>query len=233
MPTGDLFPSVERRLKAYHGLSDRAKNLVEKPAPLKPTITLTREFGCEAFPIAEELVRQAEKITGEPWVLIDKSLLDAVAKEHRIPEEIIHSLGKKQRWFDDMLSTFSANWKGDADYYRLLCEQVVMAASAGNAVIVGLGAPIITKAMTNCHHFRLIAAHDFKVGSIARRLKISKQEAELMVLDRQKERDRVIRKLLDADEHAPLLYHAIFNNGKIKSRQIARIIREYVLGAND
>jgi cytidylate kinase len=229
MPTGDLFPSVEQRLKAYHGLGDRAKELVAKPAPPKPTITITREYGCEAFPVAEELVRLAEKKTGERWVLVDKSLLDAVAKEHRIPAEIILALGKKPRLFDDMLTTFSQNWKGDADYYRLLCQQVVMTASVGNAVIVGLGAPIITRSMANCHHFRLIAEHDFKVASIARRMKISKQEAEIMVLDRQKERDRVIRKLLDADEHAPLLYHAIFNNGKIKSRQIARIISEHVL----
>ncbi len=163
-------------------------------------------------------------------MLVDKSLLDAVAREHRIPDEIIQSLGKKQRWFDDMLSTFSANWKGDADYYRLLCEQVVMAASAGNAVIVGLGAPIITRFLKNCCHYRLIAEHDFKVGSIARRMKISKQEAELIVLDRQKERDRIIRKLLNADEHNPLLYHAIFNNGKSKNRLIARVILEHALG---
>jgi cytidylate kinase len=233
MPIGQLAPSVEQRLKAYHGLSHRVKALAEKPAPPKPTITLTREFGCEAFPIAEELVRQAEKKTGEPWVMIDKSLLDAVAREHRIPDEIIQSLGKKPRWFDDMLSTFSTNWKGDADYYRLLCEQVFMAASAGNAVIVGLGAPIITKSLKNCCHYRLIAEHNFKVGSIARRMKITKQEAEIIVLDRQKERDRVIRKLLNADEHNPLLYHAIFNNGRSKNRQIARIILDHALTAND
>jgi cytidylate kinase len=217
-------------MKAYHGLSHRAKALIEKPAPPKPTITLTREFGCEAYPIAEELIRQAEKQTGEPWVLIDKSLLDAVAREHRIPEEIIAALGSKPRWFDDMLSTFSANWKGDADYYRLLCEQVVMAASTGNAVIVGLGAPIITRSLKNCFHYRLIAEHDFKVASIARRMKITRQEAELVVLDRQKQRDRVIRKLLNADEHDPFLYHVIFNNGKSKNRVIARVIIEHALG---
>ena len=56
MPTGDLFPSVEQRLKAYHELNSRAKELVKKKAPPKPTISITREFGCEAFPIAEELV---------------------------------------------------------------------------------------------------------------------------------------------------------------------------------
>jgi cytidylate kinase len=216
-------------MRAYMELSHRVKTLAPR-ATLKPTITLSREFGCEAYPIAEELVRQAEKRTGEPWVLIDKSLLDAVAREHCIPDEIIQSLGKKPRWFDDMLSTFSADWKGDADYYRLLCEQVVMAASAGNAVIVGLGAPIITKSLKNCCHYRLIAEHDFKVDSIARRMKITKQEAEIIVLDRQKERDRVIRKLLNADEHNPLLYHAIFNNGKNKNRLITRVILEHALG---
>jgi cytidylate kinase len=228
MPIGELAPSVEQRLKAYHELSNRAKELVKRPA-LKPTITLTREFGCEAFPIAEELVRQAEKKTGEPWLLVDKSLLDAVAREHSVPEEIMRSLGSKPRWFDDMIATFSSNWKSDTDYYRLLCQQVVMIASAGNAVIVGLGAPIITKSMKNCYHYRLIAEHDFKVRSIAKRLKIGKQEAEIVVLDRQKERDRIIRKLLNADEHEPLLYHALFNNGKTKNQQIARVILEHAL----
>ena len=232
MPTGDLFPSVERRLKAYHELSHTVSGL-EVSAPLKPTITISREFGCEAFPVSEELVRLAEKTTGEPWLVVDKSLLDAVAKEHHVPEEIMLSLGSKPRWFDDMMATFSANWKSDADYYRLLCRQVVMIASAGNAVIVGLGSPVITKNLKNCFRYRLIAEHDFKVNSIARRMKIPKQEAELVVLDQQKERDRVIRKLLNSDLRDPLLYHAIFNNGRIKSRQVARLILDHALSGND
>lgn len=232
MPTGDLFPSVERRLKAYHELSHKVSGL-DDSAPLKPTITISREFGCEAFPVSEELVRLAEKKTGEPWLLVDKSLLDAVAKEHNIPEEIMLSLGSEPRWFDDMMATFSANWKSDADYYRLLCRQVVMIASAGNAVIVGLGSPAITKNLKNCFRYRLIAEHDFKVKSIARRMKIPKQEAELVVVDQQKERDGVIRKLLDTNLREPLLYHAIFNNSRINSRQIARLILDHALSGND
>ena len=231
MPIGDLAPSVERRLKAYHELSDRVKGLTVS-TPMKPTITLSREFGCEAFPVAEELVRLAEKQTGESWLLVDKSLLDAVAKQHNVPEEIMLSLGSKPRWFDDMMATFSTNWKSDADYYRLLCRQVVMIASAGNAVIVGLGAPLITKSLKNCFRYRLIADHAFKVNSIARRMKITSQEAELVVLDQQKERDRVLRKLLDSDMSDPLLYHAVFNNGRIKSRQIARLIVDHALSGS-
>lgn len=228
MPTGELYPSVERRLKAYHELSHRVRG-PEDSAPLKPTIILSREFGCEAFPVSEELIRLAEKKTGEPWLLVDKSLLDAVAKEHHVPEEIMKSLGSKPRWVDDMMATFSSHWKGDADYYRLLCRQVAMIAAAGNAVIVGLGAPVITKSLENCFRYRLIANHEFKVNSIARRMKIPKQEAEIVVLDQQKERDRVLRKLLDSDLRDPLYYHAIFNNGRIKSRQIARLIIDHAL----
>jgi cytidylate kinase len=230
MPTGDLSPSVEQRLKAYLDRSNRSTEVAKKKAPAKPTISITREFGCEAFPIAEELVKLATKHTGERWVLVDKSLLDAIAREHNIPNETIQALGTKPKLFDEMFATFSRNWKRDADYYRLLCEQVVMTATAGNAVIVGLGSSIIAQSMKNCFHVRLIADHDFKVGSIARRLKISRQDAEIMVLDRQKERDKIIRKLLDADEHDPLLYHAIFNNAKLKNKQIVKMIFDHVLG---
>lgn len=227
MPVTELVPSVEQRLRAYHELSARAKARIEG-VPLKPTITLSREFGCEAYPVAEELVKLAEKATGEQWLLVDISLLDAVAKVHNIREDVMLSLGHKPRWLDDMFSTFSPHWKTDADYYRLLCEQVVMIANTGNAVIVGLGAAIITQSMKNCFHFRLIAEQNFKVSSIARRMKITKQEAEITVVDQQKERDKIIRKLLDADEHHPLYYHAIFNNGKIRNQQIAKIIAGYV-----
>jgi cytidylate kinase len=216
-------------MKAYHELSVRVRGL-EKPVQLKPTITLSREFGCEAFPIAEELVRQAEEKTGESWLLVDKSLLDSVAREHNISEEVMRSLGGKFSWFGEMMATFSTNVKNDADYYQLLCQQVVMTATAGNAVIVGLGAAIITKEMNNCFHYRLIAGHEFKVNSVARRMKIPKQDAEIIVLEQQKERVKIIRKLLNADPQDPHLYHAIFNNGKSKNKHIARLILEHALG---
>lgn len=228
MPVTVLTPAVEQRLKAYHALSQRSKSL-SADVKLKPTITITREFGCEAFPVAEELQKQVEKQTGEQWVLVDKSLLDAVAKEHRISEDIFHSLGQKPRWLDDMLATLSATWKTESAYYQLLCKEVVSIAMAGNAIIVGLGAPIITMLQKNCFHFRLFAEQEFKVRSISRRLNLSRQDAEIFVDEHQRERDRIIRKLLDADEHNPFYYHMIFNNGKVRNAQIARTIADFVL----
>ena len=227
MPVTERVTSVEQRLRAYHELSARVRSPGEG-APPKPAITLSGEVGCEMYPVAEEVVKLAEQATGEQWLLVDISLLDAIAKEHHIPEELMLSLGHKPRWLDDMFATLSPHWKTDSDYYRLLGEQVTMIATVGNAVFVGLGAAIMTHAMKNCFHFRLVADHDFKVGSMARRMKLSKQEAEIVMADQQKEQDKIIRKLLDADEHHPLHYHAIFNNGKVWSQQIAEMIADYV-----
>ena len=195
----------------------------------KPTITIAREFGCEAVPVAEELLKLVQETTGEPWLLVDSSLLAAVAKEHGVAEDIFHGLGQKPRWLDEMFATLAPNWKSEAGYYQLLCDQVAALAIAGNAIFVGLGAAVITKSLKNCSHFRLVADKEFKIRSISRRLNISRQEAELFIVEKQAERDRILRKLLDTDARDPLYYHMIFNNTKVRNNKIAQTIADFVL----
>jgi len=228
MPVTVLTPSIEQRMGTFNEMMRRAQTLKEGTPP-KPTITIAREFGCEAFPVSEELLKLVQKKTGEQWVLVDKSLLTAVAKDHRVAEDIFHGLGQKPRWLDEMFATLSPGWKSEAGYYELLCNQIASIAMAGNAIFVGLGAAIITKSLINCYHFRLVADQEFKVRSISRRMGISRQEAELFIVEKQAERDRIISKLLDANPHDPLFYHMIFNNTKVRNRIIAQTIADFVL----
>ena len=228
MPMNVLPPSIEQRMGSFNEVMRRAKLFTSDTQP-KPTITISREFGCEAFPVAEELIKTVQERTGETWALVDKSLLTAVAKDHRLAEEILHGLGQKPHWLDEMFATLSPGWKSQAGYYELICNQIASIAMAGNAVFVGLGAAIITKPLKNCYHFRLVADQEFKIRSISRRLGISRQEAELLIDERQKERDRIIRTLLDADHHDPLYYHMIINNTKVRSQKIAQTIADFVL----
>jgi HEAT repeat protein len=60
-------------------------------------------------------------------------------------------------------------------------------------------------------------------------MQLKREEAESLVLEKEKERDDIIRKLLDADENDPLYYHAIFNNGKVGNEEIAQTISQMVL----
>jgi len=71
MSTNILIPSIENRLGAW--VESARRNEAEKDAGTKrkPAITLSREFGCEAYPVAEILQKLLENKTGDSWPIMD------------------------------------------------------------------------------------------------------------------------------------------------------------------
>jgi len=228
MAPTNLIPSIEKRLAAILETHRRNFRDYDKKDFMRPTITLTREFGCEGYPVAEKLQALLEEKTGLPWAVMDKSLLAAVAKDHNLTEEILKNISIKSSFMDDMLSTFSPRWKSDKDYYRLLCRQITALAQAGNVILVGRGAVILTQNMENCYHFRMVAPMDFKVRSIVKRTGVSSEEAFELVETRQRRRDAFIRDFLGRDLLDPTLYHLIFNNARNTIEGMAGMIASYV-----
>lgn len=224
-----LVPAIEIRLGSLLEITRRRDESAASRDKVWPTITISREYGCEAYPMTECLKEIMEKKTGQTWTIMDKALLEEVAKHHQLSEEIVHRLGeKKSRLLDDVLATFSPRWKSDNDHFRLLCKHVFSLAEKGNTIIVGRGSAIVTQQLKNCYHFRLYASHQFKVASIARRLKMSKDEAERLVEKNQKQRDAFIHDYFNLDPRDLRFYHLVFNNDKNSPERIAQMISEYV-----
>lgn len=224
-----LVPSIEMRLGALLELNRRKDESDASLGKVRHTITISREFGCEAYPVTECLKEIMEKKTGQAWAIMDKALLEEMAKHHNLSEEIVRSLGeKKSRILDEVLATFSPRWKSDSDNFRLLCKHVFSLAEKGNSIIVGRGSAIVTQQLKNCYHFRLYASHQFKIASIARRLKISRDEAENVVEKNQKQRDAFIHDYFNLDPRDLRFYHLVFNNDKSSPERIAQMIAEYV-----
>jgi len=234
MPEKLLIPSVETRLGSLLEFSRRREKEASSPHKRKArqTITISREFGCEAFPATERLREIMEKKSGEPWILLDKSLLEEVARDNDLSANIMNSLGEKSRFLDEILATFSSRWKSEKDYFRVQCRYIISLAEQGNVIIVGRGSSIITQPLKNCFHFRLFASQGFKVRSIARRLGIEAEEAEKLIAQRQRQRDNFIRDFLDRDAHDLGFYHLVFNNDKNDVATIAHTIGEYVAARN-
>lgn len=228
MPESKLIPAVDKRIGALIEVTRRQDSIKGEPPP-KPTITISREFGCEAYPMAELLRQLMEKRTKESWTLMDKALLEEVAKNHNLSDQVLSKLGEKNHFLDEFLSTFSNRWKSDRDYYRLLCKQIIALAENGNVIIVGRGGAQVTHRMKNCYHFRMFASTAFKASSIAKRLGLDISEAEALVEKRQKDRDRFIRDFLDCDPYNLNFYHLVFNNDRNSASRISETIAEYVL----
>jgi cytidylate kinase len=224
-----ILPSVEQRLAALIEVSRRISQAETNSLNgLKPTITISREFGCEAFPVAEKLKQIMEKKTKEKWALVDKSLILEVAKRHDIEAELLKNLGKRPRLLDDMLSALSSRWTNEKDHFQILVQNLVSIASKGNAIIVGLGAGIVSQSLENCYHFRMFGSKEYRIASMARRKAMTKEEAEILIEKKQKERRKFIREFLGRDTHDPELYHMLFNCDRNNSEKIAKTIANYI-----
>ena len=226
-----LIPSIEERLRGFLEVSRRnvREHGLGKGDRLKPTVTLTREFGCEGYPVAQRLQELLEQRSGQPWVVMDRALLDAVAQDHNLTAQILQNIGAKNRFLDDMLSTFSPRWKSDKDYYRLLCRQIIALAEEGNVILVGRGAVILTQDTGNAYHFRIVAPMRFKRDSIAARSGLSADDAQDLIEARQRQRDDFLKDFLGRDIADPTLYHMIFNNARCSAHRIAAIMADVVL----
>lgn len=231
MPERQLIPSVEMRLGSlleYNRRREQEAELHSRKGKARPTITISREFGCEAYLVAERLKEAMEKASGDKWVVMDKGLLEEVARNHNLSESILKALGEKPRFLDEILATFSPRWKSEKDYFRMLCRHMVSLAEQGNVIFVGRGSAIVTQSLKNCYHFRLFASLPFKIRSISRRLGIESAEAEETIAKKQAQRDNFIRDFLDRDARDLSFYHLVFNNDKSNAELIARTIASYI-----
>lgn len=232
MPDNLLIPSVDLRigsLEEYNRQQKQNAGAHRRKPKARPCLTITREYGCQGYPVAELLREELMRKTGEEWVLIDRAVLDEVARRHNISEEILKGLGAKNRILNEVLATFSPRWTSDQDYFRLLCRHVISLAEQGNVIILELGGAIITRHFENAHHFRLYASPAFKIATIAHRLGIPAYEAEMLVEKQQRVRDHIASDFLGQDDHDPAHYDLLFNNERNSPEKIAMTIADYVM----
>jgi hypothetical protein len=220
-----LLPAIERRLTAWISVKDKPKG-ADAPRP-GPTITISRKYGCEAFPLALRLKELLDAACDEPWIIYDKALLERVSQAEHLSMEFLKDLGSSKLADDSLGFIFPGHVTHD-EGFRRLAWHLVLIADAGNAIIIGRGGAILTRQLKNCHHFRLDASDAFCVSSTAQRLKISEKEAAEMLREYHQKRDAFIESQLRASVSDLAHYHAVFNRDRSGLDEIAAGIVSFV-----
>ena len=221
MPTTRLIPNVERRLSAWVGVQDRLRR-----APLREpraTITISRQFGCEGYPLAELLAKQMEERTGEVWTIFDEALIARASRDLEFSEQLLGDIGGQSQLLDNLVNLIPG-WRTQNEAYELLARYILRIARDGNAIIVGRGGAVVTRCLPNCCHIRLEAPLEYRVRSIEQRLGIGPAEAEAMVIDYERNRERFIERFLHCSMADSRYYHAVFNTEKSPLERIANSI---------
>ena len=226
--TLSLPSSVQERMTGWMKIQERRGGAPEKPKP-GPVITLSREFGCEGFPLAARL---HEMLTagGEGWGLFDRDLLEKVANDKGLSMRFLNSLGDANQ----LLGALGFHPRGlitHDEAFAKVAETIVKIACDGNAIIVGPGAAALCQGLDNCFHFRLEANFDWRVASMVRRMGLSEAEATKLVKTKSKERERFIKQCVGVEVFDRSLYDCVFNNERHSVEQIASAIVAYVRSA--
>ena len=221
MPTTRLIPNVERRLSAWISVQDRLRE--QPPRPARPTLTITRQFGCEGFPLAERLKETLDARTGNTWTIFDKALIEQVSRETRLSEQLFANLGDESRVLDALASTIPG-WRTHAERYELLARHILRIARDGNAIIVGRGASVLTQTLPNCYHFRLEAPLEHRVASIEQRLALDHATADALVREHQRHRERFLEEMLHSKIADSRYYHAVYDTSRSPIERVAASI---------
>ena len=220
-----LIPSIENRIASWLDINRKVK--LAQAEQVRYTITISREYGCFAYPLAAELKKLLDNEVNN-WTIFDKLLIEEVAQNSEFSERILEQVGESYRYMDAFVATFQQDWKKDIDGYKALWRHILGAARQGNAIIIGRGSSFITKELDNCFQFHLTASKAHRVTTVAKRDGLSKEDALEKLEQREEQRHLFLKKFLQQEGYDPSIYHMIFNNEYTTPQRVARMIVEYL-----
>ncbi|MGA2200956.1 MAG: cytidylate kinase-like family protein [Terriglobales bacterium] len=180
-------------------------------------VTLEREFGSGCGAIAAELARRLG------WKLWDQQLTSEIARRAQVTESAV-------AWCDERLDSrlyrfAKAFWRGsyersiplddsrafDTDRMMVMVGEIMRTIAAeGNAVIVGRGAPFFLREREDTFRVFTYAPRDEKIRRLLAMGK-SREEAEDLVENVDKERSAYIKHYFHAEWPTRALYHLMIN----------------------
>jgi len=224
-------PGIDKRVNTWNELTHRWAG-EEKSAG--PCVTLSREFGCQAYPLAEALFNRLNEQDADktPWTLLDRLLLEKIAIESGYNKSELEYITHVNPTFQSMVTTFLGKAHAEpASVFNYIRKMIRYFAKAGNSIIVGRGGVCLTQDLSNALHVRMVAPLSFKVEVVREYLKISEEEAITHIKTRQKERDEFTRHFTKMDLSDPHLYHLLINNEKYSVEEMVDIIMGRIGGA--
>ncbi|MHC1706360.1 MAG: AAA family ATPase [Bacteroidales bacterium] len=195
-----------------------------------PVVTISREYGCQANLIAEELIKKIRQRYSKPenqwWRIINKEIVTLAARELEISSERVESVFKaeQKRLFDEILEALSTKYyKNDTTIRKTIMRVIRAIIDDGYVVMVGRGGVAFSKDKENAINIQLQAPLEQRIKVIRQKFNLNPKEAMAMIDHTDKERSLLIEhffgKTIDST-----IYDLIINTGTINIHQVAEII---------
>ncbi|MBN2326718.1 MAG: cytidylate kinase-like family protein [Candidatus Omnitrophica bacterium] len=209
---------LERR--AFEEAREEEKKALERPADVKPVVTISRQRGCRGKDLAKLLAHELD------YGFFDRDIVDYIARHMGIRSELVESLDEKDRselelWINSLLSKRVFDHD---EYIRALGEAVKTTALQGGVVILGRGANFLL-ADTAAYHVRLTAPLPVRVDNLCQFEGMSESQAREEIKKVDRERSGFVYRYFKKSIEDPLAYDLTINIAKSTLDGTIKIIR--------
>jgi cytidylate kinase len=177
------------------------KTVLSKPAAQDgPVITISRQTGCDARLIAENVVEYLNLNYGvTKWKWVDKDIIYKIAAELNTEAQRVESFynGTELSNLSEMIMAFSGSFVTDLRVKKAIKDVVLSMCKEGYIVLVGRGGVSIARGITNSLHIRLTAPLYWRVENVMKKKNIDIEAAEEYVVDTDEKRFNLIQTFLD------------------------------------
>lgn len=227
--------SIEK-VMAYLDSNLAADGLSATVRPRKkqqPAVTISRGTGAGGLTVAELLAKyldQQSPVSGAPWTVFDKRLVELVLEKLNLPSRLASSLPEDKvsgvtDAIEELLGLHPPSWT----MVRQMSETILHLASLGNAILVGRGAVVVTFGLPHVINVRLVGSMEQRIERIMHRYKMSRKAAAAFISTEDKGRERYLKKYFGKDIDDPMLYHLTINTDLIACTDAAVLIGRYIV----
>ncbi len=214
-------------------LNSPARAWFPNNATLAPTVTLSRQTGCDAAVVAGELAGLLQaRDSADPchWTVFDRNLVDRVLEEHKLPAEIAKFMPEDRvSAIQDAVEEMLGLHPSSRTLLQKTSETVLHLAELGHAIIIGRAANIITRRLQSVFHVRLVAPLEVRVERLMVRNHLDRKAAGEFVRKSDLARKRFLKDHFSADIDDSLQYDLVINTGRMPHREVAQVIAEAIV----
>jgi cytidylate kinase len=188
--------------KFFDYFDDRYReSIMNKPAYEDgPVITISRQTGCDARQVAENVVDNLNRKHGTTkWKWIDKDIIYKIAEELNTDAQRVENFykGIELSNVSEMIMAFSGNFISDLRVKKAIKDVVLAMCKEGHLVLVGRGGVSIAHDIIDSLHIRLVAPFYWRVENVMKKKNIELEAAEEFVVDTDEKRFNLIQTFLD------------------------------------
>ena len=210
-------------------MNERITHAPRKVIEPGPVITISRECGCTASLLADQLTARINEKINDPaskWKWVNKEILKLASDELKINPDKVKQIadGEEKNFLDAIVISFTDKYYVTNLKARKMIEEVVRnIAVRGKVVIVGRGSEVLSRDIPRSLHVRLFAPLDWKINVMSERLNIPAEKAKNIVLQVDKERAEFRDGYMEKNR-SPFAYDIEFNRSKLSQEEIIDVI---------